>query len=89
MYSLFCLYLLLNIDVGTGPIINVLSKNQTFLKFIILTADKNVCKVYGPVCVMDVFLFQCCPGYVDTDMTSHKGWKTLDEGKLSALSVYI
>ena len=28
------------------------------------------------------FLFrQCCPGYVETDMTTLKGWKTIDEGK--------
>ena len=27
------------------------------------------------------FLLQCCPGYVDTDMTGHKGTKTLDDGK--------
>ena len=26
------------------------------------------------------FLLQCCPGYVDTDMSSHKGPKTIDEG---------
>ena len=28
-----------------------------------------------------IFLLQCCPGYVDTDMSSHKGTKTIDEGK--------
>jgi len=28
----------------------------------------------------DVLLICCCPGYVDTDMTSHKGTKTIDEG---------
>ena len=21
----------------------------------------------------------CCPGYVDTDMTSHRGWKTITQ----------
>ena len=26
--------------------------------------------------------FQCCPGYVDTDMSSHKGTKTIDQGIL-------
>ena len=25
-------------------------------------------------------LLQCCPGYVATDMSSHKGPKTIDEG---------
>ena len=25
---------------------------------------------------------QCCPGYVDTDMTSHKGHKTIEQGEL-------
>ena len=29
-----------------------------------------------------VCLLQCCPGYVDTDMTSHKGPKTPDQGRL-------
>ncbi|CAI2738517.1 unnamed protein product, partial [Dicrocoelium dendriticum] len=24
----------------------------------------------------------CCPGYVDTDMTSHKGKKTTEQGEL-------
>ncbi|XP_033126228.1 carbonyl reductase [NADPH] 3-like [Anneissia japonica] len=28
----------------------------------------------------DVLINCCCPGYVDTDMTSHKGTKTIDEG---------
>ncbi|GAB1599739.1 carbonyl reductase [NADPH] 1-like [Argonauta hians] len=28
----------------------------------------------------DVVVNACCPGYVDTDMTSHKGHKTIDEG---------
>ena len=28
-------------------------------------------------------MLQCCPGYVDTDMTSHKGLKTIDEGTMS------
>lgn len=27
-----------------------------------------------------VMVNACCPGYVDTDMTSHKGVKTLEEG---------
>lgn len=26
------------------------------------------------------FYLQCCPGFVDTDMTSHKGHLTLDQG---------
>jgi len=30
--------------------------------------------------------FQCCPGYVDTDMTSHKGPKTIDEGTVNGKS---
>ncbi|XP_060062652.1 carbonyl reductase [NADPH] 1-like [Ylistrum balloti] len=28
----------------------------------------------------DIVVNACCPGYVDTDMTSHKGTKTIDEG---------
>jgi carbonyl reductase 1 len=28
----------------------------------------------------DIVINACCPGYVDTDMTSHKGTKTIDEG---------
>ncbi|XP_014770353.1 carbonyl reductase [NADPH] 1 isoform X2 [Octopus bimaculoides] len=28
----------------------------------------------------DIVVNACCPGYVDTDMTSHKGHKTIDEG---------
>jgi len=28
----------------------------------------------------DIIVNACCPGYVDTDMTSHKGPKTIDEG---------
>lgn len=28
----------------------------------------------------DIILNACCPGYVDTDMSSHKGPKTIDEG---------
>ncbi|XP_056021847.1 carbonyl reductase [NADPH] 1-like isoform X1 [Ostrea edulis] len=28
----------------------------------------------------DVIVNACCPGYVDTDMTSHKGRKTIDQG---------
>ncbi|BFZ24375.1 hypothetical protein BsWGS_27414 [Bradybaena similaris] len=28
----------------------------------------------------DIVVNACCPGYVDTDMTSHKGSKTIDEG---------
>ncbi|KAK2177136.1 hypothetical protein NP493_616g00025 [Ridgeia piscesae] len=28
----------------------------------------------------DLVVNCCCPGYVDTDMTSHKGLKTIDEG---------
>ncbi len=27
-----------------------------------------------------VMVNACCPGYVDTDMTSHRGVKTLEEG---------
>ena len=27
-----------------------------------------------------VLLFQCCPGYVATDMSSHKGHKTVQQG---------
>lgn len=27
-----------------------------------------------------VMVNACCPGYVDTDMTSHKGVKTLEQG---------
>ncbi|GAU95913.1 hypothetical protein RvY_07438-2 [Ramazzottius varieornatus] len=28
----------------------------------------------------DIIVNACCPGYVDTDMTSHKGTKTIEEG---------
>ncbi|OWF51188.1 carbonyl reductase [NADPH] 1-like [Mizuhopecten yessoensis] len=28
----------------------------------------------------DLVVNACCPGYVDTDMTSHKGTKTIDQG---------
>lgn len=28
----------------------------------------------------DIVINACCPGYVDTDMSSHKGTKTIDEG---------
>lgn len=28
----------------------------------------------------DIIVNACCPGYVDTDMSSHKGTKTIDEG---------
>ncbi|XP_053399798.1 carbonyl reductase [NADPH] 1-like [Mercenaria mercenaria] len=28
----------------------------------------------------DIVVNACCPGYVDTDMTSHKGKKTIDQG---------
>lgn len=28
----------------------------------------------------DIVINACCPGYVDTDMTSHKGTKTIDQG---------
>ncbi|KAK6173715.1 hypothetical protein SNE40_017121 [Patella caerulea] len=28
----------------------------------------------------DIVVNACCPGYVDTDMTSHKGTKTIDQG---------
>lgn len=28
----------------------------------------------------DIIVNPCCPGYVDTDMSSHKGTKTIDEG---------
>ncbi|XP_061163531.1 carbonyl reductase [NADPH] 1-like isoform X2 [Saccostrea echinata] len=28
----------------------------------------------------DIIVNACCPGYVDTDMTSHKGHKTIDQG---------
>ncbi|XP_033743472.1 carbonyl reductase [NADPH] 1-like [Pecten maximus] len=28
----------------------------------------------------DIVVNACCPGYVDTDMTSHKGHKTIDQG---------
>ncbi|KAK3099315.1 hypothetical protein FSP39_002537 [Pinctada imbricata] len=28
----------------------------------------------------DIIINSCCPGYVDTDMTSHKGPKTIDQG---------
>jgi carbonyl reductase 1 len=29
----------------------------------------------------------CCPGWVDTDMTSHKGPLTIDEGAVTPLMV--
>ena len=25
-------------------------------------------------------ILKCCPGFVDTDMTNHKGTKTIEEG---------
>ncbi|XP_055958793.1 carbonyl reductase [NADPH] 3 [Patella vulgata] len=28
----------------------------------------------------DIVVNACCPGYVDTDLTSHKGTKTIDQG---------
>jgi carbonyl reductase 1 len=28
----------------------------------------------------DIVINACCPGYVDTDLTSHKGQKTIDQG---------
>jgi carbonyl reductase 1 len=28
----------------------------------------------------DIIVNSCCPGYVDTDMSSHKGHKTIDQG---------
>ncbi|XP_071943368.1 carbonyl reductase [NADPH] 1-like [Antedon mediterranea] len=31
----------------------------------------------------DILINCCCPGYVDTDMTSHKGTKTPDEGAIT------
>lgn len=37
---------------------------------------KSVC--YHVRCYVQL---QCCPGYVDTDMTSHKGNKTIDQGR--------
>ncbi|KAL3880695.1 hypothetical protein ACJMK2_032915 [Sinanodonta woodiana] len=33
----------------------------------------------------DIIVNSCCPGYVDTDMTSHKGTKTVDEGAVTPL----
>jgi len=33
----------------------------------------------------DIIVNACCPGYVDTDMTSHKGHLTIDEGALTPL----
>ncbi|KAK3591760.1 hypothetical protein CHS0354_019532 [Potamilus streckersoni] len=33
----------------------------------------------------DVIVNSCCPGYVATDMTSHKGTKTIDEGAVTPL----
>jgi len=30
--------------------------------------------------IEDVLVNACCPGYVDTDMTSHKGTKTVEQG---------
>ncbi|CAD5117371.1 DgyrCDS6149 [Dimorphilus gyrociliatus] len=32
-----------------------------------------------------IIVNSCCPGYVDTDMTSHKGVKTIDEGAQTPL----
>ena len=34
------------------------------------------------VVVKTFLVLQCCPGYVDTDLASHKGWKTIDEGMM-------
>ena len=37
------------------------------------------------IMVCDCFLMlQCCPGSVDTDMSSHRGTKTVDEGRMAA-----
>ncbi|KAK3591761.1 hypothetical protein CHS0354_019533 [Potamilus streckersoni] len=33
----------------------------------------------------DVIVNSCCPGYVATDMSSHKGTKTIDEGAVTPL----
>lgn len=33
----------------------------------------------------NIIVNSCCPGYVDTDMTSHKGVKTIDEGAQTPL----
>ena len=31
--------------------------------------------------IYDISFYQCCPGYVATDMSSHKGTLTIDEGE--------
>ncbi|CAH8468329.1 unnamed protein product [Schistosoma bovis] len=36
-----------------------------------------------------VVVNSCCPGFVDTDMTDHKGVKTTDEGESISLYIYI
>ncbi|KAL3880696.1 hypothetical protein ACJMK2_032916 [Sinanodonta woodiana] len=33
----------------------------------------------------DIIVNSCCPGYVDTDMSNHKGTKTIDEGAVTPL----
>ncbi|KAL3880693.1 hypothetical protein ACJMK2_032913 [Sinanodonta woodiana] len=33
----------------------------------------------------DIIVNSCCPGYVSTDMSSHKGTKTIDEGAVTPL----
>ena len=34
-----------------------------------------------------VFVAQCCPGYVATDMSSYKGTKTIDQGLFSFITL--
>jgi len=46
----------------------------------------NHANSFVPVLHSHFFLFfQCCPGYVNTDMSSHKGMKTIDQGKKSTI----
>lgn len=30
-----------------------------------------------------IILLQCCPGYTDTDMTDHRGRKSIEDGKIN------
>ena len=42
--------------------------------------EPHVDLVIKNIFVMQYVYFQCCPGYVDTDMSSHKGHLTIDQG---------
>jgi len=46
-------------------------------------SDKVKCKTaksFNPLCFQDLVVNHVHPGYVDTDMTSHKGPLSIEEG---------